>query len=594
MVREACRRTLGKRHYDVQLLGGIVLHQGSIAEMKTGEGKTFVAALPLYLHALTGRGAHLVTPNDYLSKVGLQLMGPIYHLLGASAAVIQNQGGGGGSRQLHLRSGLPHVRRQVPEPPALFPPRGLRRGHYLRHQQRVRLRLPARQHWPAGLDGKVQRELHYAIVDEVDNILIDEARTPLIISGVARDSSSHYQRFASLVRQLQAERDYTVAEKERTVTLTEAGIERMETALGIDNLYGSEHAEMLPYLDNALRASVLYRKDVEYLVKGREVVIVDEFTGRMMEGPALQRGPAPGHRGQGRGDGPAGIDDAGQHHVPEPVPHVPAPGRHDRHGQERKKRNCGASTTSTWSPSPTHKPVIRDDRPDVVYKTKDLKFRQVVAEIKAEHEAGRPVLVGTVAVETSEQLSRQLRRARVPHEVLNAKNHEREATIIAQAGRRGCRNHRHQHGGTRRGHPAGRQSGRPGPRPAAAAEGGPAVHTPRRMDPGCWICLIAARNPRAASADEWVDTVAEVHRQVEQEQREVLALGGLHVGQAPSATNPAASTTSCAAAPDASAIPAAAGSTSAWRTTCCFALAGNGCPESWIASRWRMPPSKPG
>ena len=337
MVREACRRTLGKRHYDVQLLGGIVLHQGSIAEMKTGEGKTFVAALPLYLHSLTGRGAHLVTPNDYLSKVGLQLMGPIYHLLGVSAAVIQNQGGGGESdsfifdpefrtsddRFLSLR---PCSRKEAYAADITYGTNNEFGFDYLRDNM-------ARK-----LHDKVQRDLHYAIVDEVDNILIDEARTPLIISGVARDSSSHYQRFASLVRPLQEDRDYSVAEKERTVTLTEVGIERVEKSLGIDNLYGSEHAELLPYLDNALRAYVLYRKDVEYLVKDREVVIVDEFTGRMMEGRRFSEGLHQAIEAKEGVTVPARIHDFGQHHLSKPVPHVPETGRHDRNGQDRGGR----------------------------------------------------------------------------------------------------------------------------------------------------------------------------------------------------------------------------------------------------------------
>ena len=526
MVREACRRTLGKRHYDVQLLGGIVLHQGSIAEMKTGEGKTFVAALPLYLHALTGRGAHLVTPNDYLSKVGLQLMGPIYHLLGASAAVIQNQGGGGeaGSfifdpdfrtsddRYLSLR---PCSRREAYAADITYGTNNEFGFDYLRDNM------------ARGLDGKVQRELHYAIVDEVDNILIDEARTPLIISGVARDSSSHYQRFASLVRQLQAERDYTVAEKERTVSLTEAGIERMETALGIDNLYGSEHAEMLPYLDNALRASVLYRKDVEYLVRDREVVIVDEFTGRMMEGRRFSEGlhqaieAKEGVTVQRESMTLASITFQNLFRM---YPRLAGMTGTAKTEEEELRGIYDLDVVAI----PTHKPVIRDDRPDVVYKTKDLKFRQVAAEIKAEHEAGRPVLVGTVAVETSEQLSRQLRRARVPHEVLNAKNHEREATIIAQAGRRGAVTI------------ATNMAGRGvdillGGNPEGLARD---LLRKQKVDllsipQGEWTraldLLDRGEDPHTASDGEWVDTVAEVHRQVEQEQREVLSLGGLHV-----------------------------------------------------------------
>ncbi|MCB0072175.1 MAG: hypothetical protein KDE20_11985 [Caldilineaceae bacterium] len=288
-VREAAKRALGMRHFDVQLIGGIVLNNGGIAEMKTGEGKTLVATLPLYLNALTGRGVHLVTPNDYLSKVGLQLMGPIYHLLGLSASVIQNSAQGPDKGSFIYDPDFPAADDRF---------QGLRP---ISRAEAYRTDITygtnnefgfdyLRDNMARDINRLSQRELHYAIIDEVDNILIDEARTPLIISGESRESSNYYVQFAGMVKSLREEEHYVVNEKERVSTLTEEGIAYVERQLGTDNLYSPEHFDMIPYLDNALRAHALYKRDKDYIVRNNEVIIVDEFTGRLMEGRRYSEG----------------------------------------------------------------------------------------------------------------------------------------------------------------------------------------------------------------------------------------------------------------------------------------------------------------
>ncbi len=291
-VREAAVRTIGQRPFDVQLIGGVVLHSGKIAEMKTGEGKTLAATLPLYLNALTGRGAHLVTPNDYLSKFGVQWMGPIYHLLGVSVGVIQSAAANpdlgsfvfdpdypaADDRYQHLR---PVSRREAYRAEITYGTNNEFGFDYLRDNM------------VQDMPDCVQRDLHYAIVDEVDNILIDEARTPLIISAPAQESSDYYRTFAQVVRRLSPDRDYAIDEKDRIATLTEDGIAHVESVLGIpasQSLYDGEHYELTPYLDNALRANVLYKLDRDYIVKDGEVIIVDEFTGRLMYGRRFSEG----------------------------------------------------------------------------------------------------------------------------------------------------------------------------------------------------------------------------------------------------------------------------------------------------------------
>jgi len=440
-VREAARRTIGLRHYDVQLLGGIVLHQGKIAEMKTGEGKTLVATLPLYLNALLGRGVHLVTPNDYLSKFGVQWMGPVYHLLGLSVGVIQSAAAdptmgsflydpdypAADDRYQYLR---PVPRREAYNADITYGTNNEFGFDYLRDNM------------VTDLSQCVQRELYYAIVDEVDNILIDEARTPLIISGPAEESADYYRLFARLVPRLRpaadedGSGDYIVDEKEQVVTLTEEGIAKIEKWLGIDNLYSPENFHLAPYLDNALRAHVLYKRDRDYIVKDGEVIIVDEFTGRLMYGRRYSEGlhqaieAKEGVRVQRESLTLATITFQNYFRM-----------YHRLAGMTGTAATEAEEFAKIYNLDvvviPTHKPMIRIDYPDVVYKTQRAKFRAILKEIEELYRIGRPVLVGTIAIETSEYLSELLKRRGIPHQVLNAKHHEKEARIIAQAGRSG-------------------------------------------------------------------------------------------------------------------------------------------------------------
>jgi preprotein translocase subunit SecA len=443
VVREAAKRTIGMRHYDVQLIGGIVLHQGKIAEMKTGEGKTLVATLPLYLNALEGHGAHLVTPNDYLSKIGVQWMGPIYHLLGLTVAVIQSAAAdpdagsfvfdpdyvSNDERYQNLR---PVARHEAYRAHITYGTNNEFGFDYLRDNMK----------WD--LSELVQRPLHYAIVDEIDNILIDEARTPLIISGPADEASDNYARFAEIVRRLrpstseeEQDGDYVIEEKSRVVTLTESGIEKVERALGIDNLYSSEHFDLTPYLDNALRANVLFKLDRDYIVDDQgQVIIVDEFTGRLMHGRRYSEGL---HQAIEAKEG-----------VPvqrESLTYATITFQNFFRMYEKLAGMTGTAATEGEEFHriynlevviiPTHEPVIREDHDDLIFANEQAKWKAVIGEIEELHNAGQPVLVGTVAIETSEQLSRMLKANKVPHQVLNAKHHEREATIIAQAGQPG-------------------------------------------------------------------------------------------------------------------------------------------------------------
>jgi preprotein translocase subunit SecA len=434
-VREASKRTIGLRHYDVQLIGGMVLHSGSIAEMKTGEGKTLVATLPLYLNALTGRGVHLVTPNDYLSKVGLQLMGPIYHKLGMTAAVIQNSAGSpdkgsfvydpdfpsADDRFLALR---PVTRREAYMADITYGTNNEFGFDYLRDNMVQDTKQLS------------QRALHYAIVDEVDNILVDEARTPLIISGEARESSNYYVEFAALVRTLREEQHYVVNEKERVATLTEDGISYIEQRLGLENLYDFSHAEMIPYLDNALRAHALFKKDRDYIVRNNEVIIVDEFTGRLMEGRRYSEGlhqaieAKEGVKVQKESMTLATITFQNFFRMYDKLAGMTGTAKTE---EEEFQRIYNLDVAIV----PTYRPIIRQDMADYVYRTPESKFKAVIDDIVQANKRKQPVLVGTVAIETSELVSQMLKRRGIDHEVLNAKNHEREATIIAQAGRPG-------------------------------------------------------------------------------------------------------------------------------------------------------------
>ncbi len=438
-VREAAVRSLGLRHYDVQLIGGVVLHRGRIAEMKTGEGKTLVATLPLYLNALTGRGVHLVTPNDYLSKFGVQWMGPIYHLLGVSAAVIQSGAGNPDqasflydpdfpSEDDRYRNLRPIRRRDAYQADITYGTNNEFGFDYLRDNMAVDM---------AQLS---QRELNYAIVDEIDNILIDEARTPLIISGPAQESSDHYRRFAQLVPRLHEEDDYKIDEKDRIVTLTDEGLHKIERWVGVPEgktLYEGEYAEMAPYLDNALRAQVLFKRDKDYVVQDGEVLIVDEFTGRLMYGRRYSEGL---HQAI---EAKEGVSIRRENLTLATITfqnffrmYRKLAGMTGTAATE--KEEFGRIYNLDVTAIPTNVPTQRSDNADQVYKSQRAKFNAVLEEVVAAHERGQPVLLGASAIETSEFVSNLLRRRGIDHNVLNAKNHEREAVIIAQAGRPGA------------------------------------------------------------------------------------------------------------------------------------------------------------
>ncbi len=449
LVREAAVRTIGLRPYDVQMIGGIVLHQGRIAEMKTGEGKTLVATLPLYLNSLEGKGAHLVTPNDYLSKHGLQLMGPIYHLLGVSAAVIQSGAGNpdqgsflfdptfisDDDRYQNLR---PVPRREAYQADITYGTNNEFGFDYLRDNMVLDKNRIAQHH------------LRYAIVDEVDNILIDEARTPLIISGPSDPPSDNYKIFAAIVKTLkrsseesvedddiEPDGDYVVDDKDRVSYLTEAGVEKVEAKLGIEKLYDPENAELIPYLDNCLRAHALYHRDKEYVEQGGQIIIVDEFTGRMMHGRRFSEGL---HQAI---EAKEGVQIRRENMTMATVTFQNFFRMYDKlAGMTGTAATESEEFEKTYSLEvvviPTNLPVIREDAEDLIYVNEEAKWNAVVGEIASRQERGQPVLVGTVAIETSERLSRLLKRARVPHEVLNAKQHEREALIITQAGRPGA------------------------------------------------------------------------------------------------------------------------------------------------------------
>ena len=429
-VREASWRTIGQRHYDVQLIGGMALHAGKIAEMKTGEGKTLVATLPMSLNALAGKGVHLVTVNDYLAKRDTQWMGPIYHLLGFSISCIQHDAAfafdptyvTGDPRLNHLR---PISRREAYEADITYGTNNEFGFDYLRDNM------------APDFNTYVQRTLHYAIVDEVDNILIDEARTPLIISGQAEESADQYQTLARIAPLLQPEADYLIDEKVRTVSLTEAGITKLEGLLNVPNLYDPAYYQITHYVESALKARVLFKRDKDYIVKDGEVIIVDEFTGRQM----------PGRRWS---DGLHQAVEAKEGVAIQRESLTLATITFQNYFRLYTKLAGMTGTAVTEAEEfhkiyqlevvviPTNKPMTRDDESDLVFKTQKAKFQAAAEEIIELHEQQRPVLVGTVSIEISEYLSELLRRKGVEHQVLNAKFHEQEAGIITQAGRVGA------------------------------------------------------------------------------------------------------------------------------------------------------------
>ncbi len=408
VVREASKRVLGLKHFRVQLYGGIILHQGRIAEMKTGEGKTLVATLPVYLNALTGRGVHVVTVNDYLAKRDSEWMGQIYRFLGLSVGVIVH--------------GLDfQQRKEAYAADVTYGTNNEFGFDYLRDNMVFQQ------------EQMVQRHLSYAIVDEVDSILIDEARTPLIISGPAEESTEEYYRFAKLIPKLKAEEDYTVDEKAHSAVLTEAGVAKMEKWVGVDNLFEGEHVELTHYLNQALRAYTLMKRDRDYVVKDDQVIIVDEFTGRLMFGRRYSDGlhqaieAKEGVKIERESQTLASITFQNYFRMYDKLAGMTGTAATE---EEEFRKIYGLEVVVL----PTHKPMIRQDFQDKIYKKEQIKFQAVVQEIKECYQKGQPVLVGTISIEKSERLHKLLSQEGIPHEVLNAKNHEREAEIIAQAG----------------------------------------------------------------------------------------------------------------------------------------------------------------
>ena len=410
-VREASWRTLKMRHFDVQLIGGMILHKGRIAEMKTGEGKTLVATLPAYLNSLTGKGVHIVTVNDYLARRDTEWMGQIHRFLGLSVGSI-----------LH---GLDdNERKQAYGMDITYGTNNEFGFDYLRDNMKFDSR------------NLVQRDLHYAIVDEVDSILVDEARTPLIISGPAEKSTDLYYRVNTIVPRFKVDLHYTLDEKARSATLTEEGVAAAEKMLSVENLYDPGNIEILHHVNQALKAHTLFKRDVDYIVKNGEVIIVDEFTGRLMPGRRYSEGlhqaleAKENVKIENENQTLATVTFQNYFRMYDKLAGMT--GTADTEAAEFKKiYDLDVSVV------PTHKPMIRADAPDVIYKTKREKYNAVIEEIKQLYKKGQPVLVGTVSIDVSESLSKQLKKHNIPHAVLNAKNHEKEAEIVTQAGQHG-------------------------------------------------------------------------------------------------------------------------------------------------------------
>ncbi|MCU0680011.1 MAG: preprotein translocase subunit SecA [Planctomycetes bacterium] len=432
LIREASYRVIGQRHYDVQLIGGIVLHRGQISEMKTGEGKTLVATLPLFLNSLVGKGAHLVTVNDYLSKVGAGWMGPVYHYLGLTASVIVHEGA------------------------FTYDPEYIDDSHYderLKHFRPIKRQEAyscditygtnnefgfdyLRDNMVSSLAQMVQRDLYFSIVDEVDSILIDEARTPLIISAQAEESTDKYFKFSQLVKRLTENEDYNLDEKLRAVTLTEAGIAKMEKWLGVENIYVSGGVRDVHHIEQALKAQVLFKRDKDYVVKEGEILIVDEFTGRLMPGRRYSEGL---HQAI---EAKEGVE---VKHESQTLATI----TFQNYFRMYKKLAGMTGTALTEAEEfykiykletvviPTNKPNVRKDLNDLIYKTEEGKYKAVIAEVKRRNELGQPILIGTISIEKNELLAEMMEREGLHPQMLNAKNHFREAEIIAQAGRLG-------------------------------------------------------------------------------------------------------------------------------------------------------------
>ncbi|CAI8002333.1 Protein translocase subunit SecA [Geodia barretti] len=412
-VREVAQRNLGQRHYDVQLIGGIVLHRGQIAEMRTGEGKTLVATLPVYLNAISGQGVHVVTVNDYLARRDPVWMGPIYHNLGLTVGCLQ-----------HDTAFMydPDVNREEAyRADVLYGTNNEFGFDYLRDNMALEA------------ENRVQRELHFAIVDEVDNILIDEARTPLIISGPAEEPVQHYYTFARLVPRLDPDEDYTIDERTQAISLTQEGIEKMEQWTKVDNLYDPDNYHLVHYIENALNAQVQKVKDKDYVLRDGEVVIVDEFTGRLQFGRRWSDGLHQAVEAK-----------EGMKIQRESVTYATITLQNYFRMYDKLAGMTGTAATEAdefykiygleVAIIPTNVEMIRADEPDLIFQATESKWKSVVEDILTTHETGRPILVGTTSIEASEALSERLKRRGVPHQVLNAKNHAQEAGIIAQAG----------------------------------------------------------------------------------------------------------------------------------------------------------------
>jgi preprotein translocase subunit SecA len=418
-VREAAKRTLGQRHYDVQIMGGAALHFGNISEMKTGEGKTLVSTLPAYLNALTGEGVHVVTVNDYLAERDSEWMGRVHRHLGLTVGVI-------------LANMTPDVRRQQYACDITYGTNNEFGFDYLRDNMA----------W--SIEERVQRGHHFAVVDETDSILIDEARTPLIISGPADAATKWYSEFAKLVLRLKKgdedkgiPGDYEVDEKKRTIGILESGVEKVEDWLGIDNLYESVNTPLVGYLNNAIKAKELFKRDKDYVVMNGEVLIVDEHTGRILAGRRYNEGM---HQAI---EAKEGVEIKQENQTLATITLQNYFRLYDKlSGMTGTAMTEAAEFDQIYKlgviPIPTNRPLVRMDEPDLVYRTVDAKLNSVVDDIAERHEKGQPVLVGTTSVEKSEHLSALLRKRGIPHEVLNAKQHEREAAIVAQAGRKGA------------------------------------------------------------------------------------------------------------------------------------------------------------
>ena len=474
-VRETARRTINMRHFDVQLIGGVVLHEGKIAEMATGEGKTLVATLPVYLNALTGLGVHVVTVNDYLARRDAEWMGPIYKFLGLSVGVI-----------VHDLDDI--TRKKAYGSDVTYGTNNEFGFDYLRDNMRY------------SLEECVQREFNYAIVDEVDSILIDEARTPLIISGPAEESTDKYYKINRLIYQLKKDKDFIVDEKAKTAYLTEDGVAKIERLIKVDNLYDPQYVDFLHHINQALKAHHLFQRDVDYIVKDGQVIIVDEFTGRLMPGRRFSEGL---HQGL----------EAKENVKIERENQTLATVTFQNYFRMYKKLAGMTGTADTEAMEfkkiynldvlviPTNKSLIRTNNADVIYRTEKEKFRAAVSEIEELYKKGKPMLVGTLSIDKSERLSEMLKRKGIPHHVLNAKNHEREAEIVAQAGR--------SKAVTLSTNMAGRGTD-------ILLGGNPA-----------FLALSMSKGQKGT--EEYDSALEEAKRICEKDKQEVIALGGLHI-----------------------------------------------------------------